>query len=176
MKAFRFDVTEDLPVMPASPKLRFLAETVIAETGHLQITDGRLFALPMTPERAASLRTDIDLAERTDAFVARFGRLQDTLADKLLPALLDWLAEPVAAAIDNLNRAERRGWIRSVEVWIEVRRWRNRMTYEYVRDPAELALALTSAHAAVPLLAAAASAMASLVFADPQNPSPAIAN
>ena len=30
--------------------------------------------------------------------MARFGRLQDTLADKLLPALLDALAEPVDAA------------------------------------------------------------------------------
>ncbi len=93
--------------MTASAKLRFLADTVLAESEHLQATDGRLFGVPMTPERAAGLRTDIDLAERTDAFVARFGRLQDTVADKLLPALLDWLAEPFGPAIDNLNRAER---------------------------------------------------------------------
>ena len=149
--------------MTASPKLRFLAETVIAEAEHLQTTDGRLFAVPMTPERVAVLRADIDLAERTDAFVARFGRLQDTLADKLLPVLLDWLAEPVGPAIDNLNRAERLGWIHSVEVWIEVRRLRNRMIHEYVRDAAELAAALTAAHEAVPQLVAAATAMAALV-------------
>ena len=95
--------------MNASPRLQFLAETVLAEAGHLQTTDGRLFAKTMTTDCAASLRTDIDLAERTDSFVARFRRLQDTLADKLLPTLLDWLTEPVAAAIDNLNRAERLG-------------------------------------------------------------------
>lgn len=159
--------------MTASPKLRFLAETVLAEARHLQTTDDRLFALAMTPARAASLGADIDLAERTDAFVARFGRLQDTVADKLLPALLDWLAEPAAAAIDNLNRAERLGWIQSVETWIEVRRLRNRMIHEYVRDPAELASALTAAHAAVPLLTAAASAMASRVMADPAFAPPA---
>ena len=152
--------------MAASAKLRFLAETVLAEAGHLQVTDGRLFASPMTPERAASLRADIDLAERTDAFVARFGRLQDTLADKLLPILLDWVAEPVAAAIDNLNRAERLGWIQSVETWTEVRRLRNRMIHEYVRDTAELASALTAAHEAVPLLTAAASAMTARVMVD----------
>ena len=151
--------------MLASSKLQFLAETVLAEAGHLLVTDGRLFATPMTAQRAGSLRTDIDLAERTDAFVARFGRLQDTLGDKLLPVLLDWLAEPVAAAIDNLNRAERLGWIQSVEIWTEVRRLRNRMIHEYVRDPAELASALTAAHAAVPLLTAAASAMAARVMA-----------
>ena len=139
----------------------------MAEAGHLQTTDSRLFALPMTPARAATLPTDVDLAERTDAFVARFGRLQDTLADKLLPALLDWLAEPVAAAIDNLNRAERLGWISSVDGWIEVRRLRNRMIHEYVRDPAELASALTAAHAAVPMLASAAAAMAARIPIDP---------
>ena len=100
-----------------------------------------------------------------------FGRLPDTLADKLLPALLDWRAEPVAAAIDNLNRAERLGWIESVEVWTEVRRLRNRMIHEVVRDPAELASALTAAHAAVPLLTAAADAMASRVMADPTDAS-----
>ncbi len=149
--------------MTATPRLQFLAETVLAEAEHLQTTDGRLFAVAMTADRAASLRTDIDLAERTDAFVARFGRLQDTLADKLLPALLDWLAEPVAAAIDNLNRAERLGWIESVQTWTEVRRLRNRMIHEYVRDPSELAMALTAAHAAVPMLAAAARAMATRV-------------
>ena len=84
--------------MTASSKLRFLADTVLAESEHLQTTDGRLFGVPMTPERAAGLRTDIDLAEPTDAFVAHFGRLQDTVADKLLPALLDGLAEPGGGA------------------------------------------------------------------------------
>ena len=153
--------------MTAPPKLRFLAETVLAEAMHLKITDSRLFVKRMTPERAISLRTDIDLAERTDAFVARFGRLQDSLADKMLPAVLDWLQEPVSAAIDNLNRAERLGWIQSVDQWIEVRRLRNRMIHEYVRDAVELAAALESAHEAVSLLCAAADAMTSLVTAGP---------
>jgi hypothetical protein len=156
--------------MAPSPKLQFLADTVLAEAEHLRTTDGRLFAVAMTPKRAASLRTDIDLAERTDAFVARFGRLQDTVADKLLPVLLEWLAEPVGPAIDNLNKAERLGWIESVETWIEVRRLRNRMIHEYVRDPAELASTLMAGHAAVPLLANAATAMASRVMVDPSNP------
>ena len=64
----------------------------------------------MTPERAASLRTDIDLAERTDAFVARFGRLQDTVADKLLPALLDGLAERALVVTDGLITQLRKAW------------------------------------------------------------------
>lgn len=156
--------------MAPSPKLAFLAETVLAEASHLQTTDRRLFVIPMTAERAACLRLDVELSERTDAFVARFGRLQDTLADKLLPELLHWLAEPVGPAIDNLNKAERLGWIGSVETWISVRRLRNRMIHEYVRDPAELAMTLTAAHAAVPLLADSASTMAARVLSDVDHP------
>ena len=73
---------------PPSEKLRFLADTVLAEAALLQITDGRLFAVPMDAARAASLRHDIDLAERVEAFAARLGRLQDTVAEKLLPGVL----------------------------------------------------------------------------------------
>jgi hypothetical protein len=51
----------------------------------------------MDAARAGTLRQDPEMSERVDAFVARFGRLQDTLGDKLLPRLLQWLAEPVGA-------------------------------------------------------------------------------
>jgi len=146
--------------MEANEKLRFLAETVLAEARHLQLTDQRLFAKAMTPARAALLATDIDLAERTDAFVARFGRLQDTLGDKLLPALLDWLAEPLGPAIDNLAKAERLGLILSMDRWLGARRLRNRMIHEYVRSLVELSSALTAAHDIVPDLLQAAQVMA----------------
>ena len=108
-------------------KLQFLLETVALECAQLQLTDGRLFHEPMSPARALSLRSDADLGERVDAFVARFSRLQDTLADKLLPALLKELAEPVGPALDNLGKAERFAWIASIDDWLVVRKLRNRM-------------------------------------------------
>ncbi len=46
---------------------------------------------------ADAIRLDPELPKRTDAFVSRFGRLQNTVADKLLPNLLCWVAEPVGA-------------------------------------------------------------------------------
>ena len=131
----------------------------------LRITDGRLFASPMDAARAGTLRQDIDLAERVDAFVARFGRLQDTAGDKLLPGVLAWLAEPVGPAIDNLGRAERLGWLDSAVDWLECRQLRNFMIHEYVRDMALLAAALTKGHQAVPLLSTAAQVLAELVLA-----------
>ena len=134
-------------------RLLFLVETVGLEAHHLRQTDLRLFARPFDAVRAASLRTDVDEAERTDAFVARFGRLQDTLGEKLLPELLRCLAEPVGPVIDNLDRAEKLGLLRSADDWLAARKLRNRMVHEYVRDPTELADALNEGHALVSLLA-----------------------
>lgn len=133
-------------------RLVFLVETVGLEVRHLLDTDQRLFAQPFTAERAASLRVDVDESERTDAFVARFGRLQDTVADKLLPEFLRSLAEPVGAAIDNLDRAEKLGLLDSADEWLASRKLRNRMVHEYVRDAAELADALNQGHVLVPVL------------------------
>lgn len=133
-------------------RLRFLLEVVQLETTHLRDTDARLFAAPFDVPRAAGLRRNIDDAERTDAFVARFARLQDTLGDKLLPVLLAWLLEPVGAVIDNLDRAEKLGLVESADAWVAARALRNRMVHEYVRDPAMLADALNEGHRLVALL------------------------
>ena len=40
---------------------------------------------------------------KVEAFVSRFCRLQDTLGDKLLPALLKALGEPDRALLINLE-------------------------------------------------------------------------
>lgn len=158
---------------PPTGKLLFLAETVLAEAALLRITDARLFALPMDGQRAATLRQDIDLAERVDAFVVRFGRLQDTVGDKLLPGVLAWLAEPVGPAIDNLARAERLGWVGSAATWLECRQLRNFMIHEYVRDLDVLANALTRGHMAVPLMDASAQAIAGIVLSADSVAAPA---
>ncbi len=140
-------------------RLVFLVETVTLEAQHLRQTDLRLFQRSFDAVRAADLRVNVDEAERTDAFVARFGRLQDTLADKLLPELLRCLAEPVGPAIDNLDRAEKLGLLRSADDWVAARKLRNRMVHEYVRNPAELAEALNEGHGLVSLLSDFAAAV-----------------
>ena len=86
-------------------RLAFLVEPVELEARCLLQTDRRLFAVPFGAGQATAMRTRVDESERTDAFVARFGRLQDTLADKKLPEFLRSLAELVGAVIDNLARA-----------------------------------------------------------------------
>ncbi|THD11029.1 hypothetical protein [Metallibacterium scheffleri] len=133
-------------------RLRFLVKIVQRESLHLRATDARLFASPLTPERLQSMEADVVMAERLDAFVARFARLQDTVGDKFVPALLQALQEPIGAVIDNLDRAERLGWIVSADGWIEARRLRNQMIHEYVDDLSMLASNLQAGHRYVPVL------------------------
>ena len=91
-------------------------------------------------------------AERVEAFVGRFGRLQDTLGDKLLPVYLNALGELPGSAVDNLDRAERWELIPSVDDWLTARKLRNQMVHEYIEDPEVLASALQSGHEFVPTL------------------------
>ncbi|CAI8722511.1 protein of unknown function [Methylococcus capsulatus] len=74
-------------------RLQFLARVVRKGCRHLAITDQRLFGNLFTMEQAEHLEGDSDLAERVEAFAGRFGRLQDTLGDKLSPLLLAALGE-----------------------------------------------------------------------------------
>jgi len=135
----------------ARERLALLIETVALEAEHLQATDQRLFAEAFTAERAATLRDDAMLAERLDAFSARFARLQDTAGDKLLPALLTRLGEPVGSVLDILDRAARLGLLAQTSAtWIAARALRHRMGREYIRMPDLLVIVPTApAHARV---------------------------
>ena len=61
-------------------RLQFLARVIERESTRLQNTDQCLFTTNFTPGDARRLNHDTEQAERVDAFVSRFGRLQDTLA------------------------------------------------------------------------------------------------
>ena len=146
-----------MKITPAQvARLEFLARVTDKECQHLLDTDSRLFGALFTVEEAQKIEVDPMLAERLDAFVARFGRLQDTVGDKLLPALLGALAENPGPAIDNYDKAEKFGLMESADAWMEMRRLRNQMVHEYIEDLAVLASALRSGHAFVPALVATA--------------------
>ena len=137
-------------------RLQFLARVVRKECQHLATTDQRLFENLFTLEQATRLDANPDLAERVEAFVSRFGRLQDTVGDKLLPLLLDALGEKISSAIDNFDRAERLELIQSADDWMVMRNLRNQMVHEYVEDLVVLTNALQTGHSFVSVLIAAA--------------------
>ena len=55
------------------------------EAAHLRYTHGTLFAQPIDLGWVRQLVSRDDLAEKIDAFVSRFGRLQDHIGEKLIP-------------------------------------------------------------------------------------------
>lgn len=133
-------------------KLSHLRRVVTKENQYLNSTAQRLTQADPAFLWLDKIDQHEDLAERLDAFVSRFCRLQDTLGDKLLPAYLQSQLEPTSTALDNLNRAEKLGLVPSVETWIEARNLRNSLIHEYTEDINILRQSIKRALELVPML------------------------
>ena len=127
-------------------RLEFLLRVINKEIRHLQYADQQVFGDGLMLVDIENLEQKPDLALKLEAFASRFCRLQDTLGDKLLPALLRALGEPDKALLINLDKAENFGWLTSTEKWIELRQLRNQMIHEYIEEAQVLHNALTKAH------------------------------
>ncbi len=70
--------------------------------------------------------------ERWDALTARFARLADIVMQRVFRAIdmVEFLP-PGGTFIDRINRAEKRGHIRSAYEWKEIREIRNQVVHEY---------------------------------------------
>lgn len=121
---------------------RAIARIVAKEVKHMDQTRSRLLHEHIDTAWVNALESNLDLAERVEAFSSRFGRLQDTLGDKLLPRMAQLTGLRPAAPIELLAQAEKLGWIASADQWMEWRKLRNQLVHEYVSDPAEFADAL----------------------------------
>jgi len=123
------------------PVDRFLdtLKVVSREGHHLAYSWHRLYEQSISREWVENLEAKPEIAERLEAFVSRFGRMQDTMADKLLPRWLTALAEVPGSQIEVLNRAERLGTVESVQKWLEAGKLRNRLVHEYMESPAAFA-------------------------------------
>ena len=121
------------------PIARFLdtLEIVAKEGKHLSYSWSSLFNQTIDIERVVGLEQNHRRAEQLEAFVSRFGRMQDTMADKLFPRWLLALAEVPGSQIETLNRAERLGVLTSTEHWLEARNLRDRLVHEYMTEPAK---------------------------------------
>ena len=133
-------------------RLKFLMRVVKKEVRHLEYAAGQVFDGDLNYEAVTQLDATPELAMRVEAFSSRFCRLQDTLGDKFLPALLKALGEPDRALLINLEKAEKYGWLDSSEDWITLRQLRNQMIHEYIENPRVLFDALTAAYANMSIL------------------------
>ena len=86
--------------------------------------------MPLTTEGYQQL--DNDYISYIDQLIFRFSKLQDTMGDKLFPALLELTGEEVKSKtfIDRLNRLEELGLVDKNE-WMKLRKDRNEIAHEY---------------------------------------------
>lgn len=71
------------------------------EAEHLRYSQSTLFALPIDLAWVQSLASQPVLAEKVEAFVSRFGRLQDHIGGKLLPRYAALVSEPACDMFFN---------------------------------------------------------------------------
>lgn len=125
-------------------RLSWLLSLSEKEARHLQRTSARIVALNPDLAWIRSLEENENHSEMLEAFVSRYSRLQDTIGN-ILSALLAATMEPPGTQLDNLSRAEKLGWVDSVERWIALRELRNRLVHAYGESPEDLLEALTEA-------------------------------
>ena len=122
------------------------------EAAHLQYTHATLFVMQIDVTWVQQLATQGDLAEKVEAFVSRFGRLQDHLGEKLIPRFAALLGESPKTLLDALGFAERMQWIDSAEAFIGARKLRNLLVHEYMSDEQLFLQALLAARDAAEVL------------------------
>ncbi|WP_396586904.1 hypothetical protein [Bermanella sp. R86510] len=126
---------EFLPIDRFLETLRIVSK----EGVHLSYSWKRLYENTIDADYINTLNNDPEASIVLEAFVSRYGRMQDTIADKLLPRWLQALAEAPGSQIDVLNRAERLGVLEDVETWLAARKLRNRLVHEYMESEHEFA-------------------------------------
>lgn len=122
------------------------------EAAHLRYTYRTLYQEDIDRVWVENLASREDLAEKVDAFVGRFGRLQDHLGEKLLPVFARLLGGQPKSLVDVVAFAERIGWVTSAEEFIGARKLRNSLVHEYMTEPDFFLEALLAARQATELL------------------------
>jgi hypothetical protein len=127
--------------MNAQELIQFKLQPAIKECDqhkvHLQSAWQEAITYPeLQPEAKDITLTDSQI-RTLDQLVFRFGKLQDAIGMRLLPALLQLLQEwqDNEAFLDKLNRAEKLGLLASAEQWLFLRELRNQTTHEYPDNP-----------------------------------------
>ncbi len=117
----------------AQPTLLAL-DLAIKQAKHLRYSQTTLFALPIDLAWVQNLGEQPELAEKVEAFVSRFGRLQDHLGEKLLPRMAALVGENSKTLLDALAIAEKLDLLTSADAFIAARKLRNVLVHEYRHD------------------------------------------
>jgi len=122
------------------------------EAAHLAYTHKTLFAQGVDLAWVKDLANREDLAEKIDAFVVRFGRLQDHIGEKLIPRFAKLMGEQPNSLLDVLAYAERMQWLDNAEEFVGAGKLRNLLVHESMVDAQIFLEAMTAADAATRML------------------------
>ena len=114
--------------------VRLALDLANKEASHLHYSCATLFALGIDLEWVQALGVRPELAEKVEAFVSRFGRLQDHLGEKLLPRFAALLGDNSRTLLDTLAFAEKANLLSNAEDFIAARRLRNALVHENMHD------------------------------------------
>ena len=143
------------PYLPEhTENARLALHTAEKEASHLAYSHRTLYAHAIDLKWVEALSQRDDLSEKIDAFVSRFGRLQDHIGEKLIPRFAALVGENTKTMLDALTFAERMEWIENAEVFFGARKLRNLLVHEYLTDPALFLEALQAADQATQMLLA----------------------
>ena len=130
----------------------FALELAEREAAHLGYTHSTLFAQQIDLEWVKAIANNEDIAEKIDAFVGRFGRLQDHIGEKLIPRFARLMGEQPKSLLDVLAYAEKMQWLDSAEEFVGSRKLRNQLVHEYMTSSELFLEALLAADEASRLL------------------------
>jgi hypothetical protein len=127
-------VTTSLHLTAHASNTLLALELARKEATHLEYSHSTLFALHIDLQWVEGLGQQPELAEKVEAFVSRFGRLQDHLGEKLIPRYAQLVGEQHKTQIDVLSFAERSGILVSADDFLAARKLRNALVHEYMQD------------------------------------------
>lgn len=126
-------------MIQSKERLKQLLSITQKESLHLKAVSQRLKKiLPKTEDELREKLNEPQLIDTLESFTAKFSRMQDTIADKLLPIFLSTAGENIGTVIENLNRAEKLSLISDTQQWLVARGLRNKLVHEYIEDLQEL--------------------------------------
>jgi hypothetical protein len=91
--------------------------------------------MPLTSTKYENLTEDE--IEHIDQFLFRFSKLQDAMGQKLFKSFLVSLDEDIENLpfVDILNRLEKIKILEDINIWRELREYRNELSHNYDDDP-----------------------------------------
>ena len=127
-------------------------ELASKEASHLRYSHRTLFAQPIDADWVRQLAENQEMAEKVEAFVSRFGRLQDHIGEKLVPRFAALFGEVPKSMIDSMVWAEKMQWVQSAEDFFSARKLRNLLVHEYMSDSVLFLESLLAAREAAEML------------------------